>query len=96
MDDNVTQYGITKDLEAMKEIGLKGAQIFYIGGNAGIGRGTVDVVTRLAGCGGALPRKECDRLGTSIGFNQCGGCFGVWLAHGSARSCLCRSWHGAM
>ena len=32
MDDQVTQYGITKDLEAMKEIGLKGAQIFFIGG----------------------------------------------------------------
>jgi len=33
LDDHVTEYGITKDLEAMKRIGLKGAHITNIPGS---------------------------------------------------------------
>ena len=75
MDDNVTQYGITKDLEAMKEIGLKGAQIFYIGGNAAsegelsmLSPAWLDAVEHAA--------KECDRLGLRLGSTSAAGVSG--------------------
>lgn len=75
MDDNVTQYGISKDLEAMKEIGLKGAQIFYIGGNAAtegelsmLSPAWLDAVEHAA--------KECDRLGLRLGSTSAAGVSG--------------------
>ena len=75
MDDDVTQYGITKDLEAMKEIGLKGAQIFYIGGNSAaegemslLSPAWLDAVEHAA--------KECDRLGLKLGSMSAAGVSG--------------------
>ena len=75
MDDNVTQYGITKDLEAMKEIGLKGAQIFYIGGNAAeegkvsmLSPAWLDAVEHAA--------KESERLGLHLGSTSSAGVSG--------------------
>ena len=75
MDDGVTQYGITKDLEAMKEIGLKGAQIFYIGGNAAeegkvsmLSPAWLDAVEHAA--------KESERLGLHLGSTSSAGVSG--------------------
>ena len=75
MDDGVTQYGITKDLEAMKEIGLKGAQIFYIGGNEAeegemslLSPAWLDAVQHAA--------KECERLGLKLGSMSAAGVSG--------------------
>ena len=66
MDDEVTQYGITKDLEAMKEIGLKGAQIFFIGGNEAV-EGEMSLLSPAWLDAVEHAAKECERLGLKLG-----------------------------
>ena len=75
LDDQVTQYGITKDLEAMKEIGLKGAQIFFIGGKPAadgemsmLSPAWLDAVEHAA--------KESERLGLRLGSTSSAGVSG--------------------
>ena len=78
MDDKVTKEGITKDLEAMKRIGLKGAHITNIW-QGGLPDGTagnacvltphwLDLVEHAA--------KECQRLGLQLGMSSASGCSG--------------------
>jgi hypothetical protein len=78
MDDKVTKEGITKDLEAMKAIGLKGAHITNIW-QGGLPDGTagdacvltphwLDLVEHAA--------KECQRLGLQLGMSSASGCSG--------------------
>jgi len=78
MDDKVTKEGITKDLEAMKAIGLKGAHITNIW-QGGLPDGTAgnacvmtphwfDLVEHAA--------KECQRLGLQLGMSSASGCSG--------------------
>lgn len=78
LDDKVTKEGITKDLEAMKAIGLQGAQIINIG-QGGLPDGTygdacvltplwLDLVEHAA--------KECKRLGLQLGMSSASGCSG--------------------
>lgn len=71
MNGNVTKVGITKDLEAMKEAGIGGAQMF-----------TVDqsIPAGPAGYNGKLWReltawavKEADRLGIELCIHNCAG-----------------------
>jgi hypothetical protein len=78
MDDKVTKEGITKDLEAMKAIGLKGAHITNIDhgglpdrtyGNACVlTPHWLDLVEHAA--------KECQRLGLQLGMSSASGCSG--------------------
>ena len=75
MDDLVTKEGITKDLEAMKEVGLKGAQIFFIGGKPAADGGMsmlspvwFDSVEHAA--------KESKRLGLRLGSTSSAGVSG--------------------
>ncbi len=78
MDDKVTKEGITKDLEAMKRVGLKGAHITNIW-QGGLPDGTAgnacvmtphwfDLVEHAA--------KECQRLGLQLGMSSASGCSG--------------------
>lgn len=77
VNENVTEYGITKDLEAMKRIGLKGAQItnIYQGGppesqgeDVILSPAWLKAVTHAA--------KECERLGLTLGASSAAGCSG--------------------
>ena len=71
INENVTEDGITKDLEAMKRIGLKGAQItnIYQGGppeaqgeDVILSPAWLKAVTHAA--------KECERLGLTLGASS--------------------------
>jgi hypothetical protein len=77
INENVTEDGITKDLEAMKRIGLKGAQItnIYQGGppeaqgeDVILSPAWMKAVTHAA--------KECERLGLTLGASSAAGCSG--------------------
>lgn len=77
INENVTEYGITKDLEAMKRIGLKGAQItnIYQGGppeaqgeDVVLSPAWIKAVEHAA--------KECERLGLTLGASSAAGCSG--------------------
>jgi len=77
INENVTERGITKDLEAMKRIGLKGAQItnIYQGGppeaqgeDVILSPAWMKAVTHAA--------KECERLGLTLGASSAAGCSG--------------------
>lgn len=77
INENVTEDGITKDLEAMKRIGLKGAQItnIYQGGppeaqgeDVILSPAWLKAVTHAA--------KECERLGLKLGASSAAGCSG--------------------
>ncbi|QHI70743.1 glycosyl hydrolase [Tichowtungia aerotolerans] len=76
MNGNVTKYGITQDLEAMKRVGIGGFHLFNI--DAGIPRGPVDYwspewfsLLKYAG-------DEASRLNLEMTFHNCAG----WQAAG--------------
>ena len=77
IDDCVTKEGITKDLQAMSRIGLKGAHITNISGGKPeeeMGNACVlspywlEMVQHAA--------KECERLGLELGMSSASGCSG--------------------
>ena len=77
INENVTEHGITQDLEAMKRIGLKEAQItnIYQGGppeaqgeDVILSPAWLKAVTHAA--------KECERLGMKLGASSAAGCSG--------------------
>jgi len=79
INENVTQYGITKDLEAMKTMGYKGAHVVNLPqggaewtfGDDVIGSPVwMDKVEHAA--------KECERLGLELSIGSCAG----WVAGG--------------
>ena len=71
MNGNVTREGITADLEAMKHVGINGAQIFNVGVGTPKGPATVlgpqwlDLVQHAA--------TEADRLGMDLAMHNCPG-----------------------
>ena len=77
MNGNVSQEGITADLEAMKEIGLGGAQIFDI--DYGMPPGPVRFNTPEWRACVIHAAKECERLGLELVLNTASG----WSAAGA-------------
>ena len=78
IDDKVTKDGITKDLEAMKRIGLKGAHITNIW-QGGLPDGTAGDACVLTPHWLNLVEhaaKECERLGLQLGMSSASGCSG--------------------
>jgi hypothetical protein len=71
MDGNVTQEGITVDLEAMNRIGIGGALMMGVG--LGTPPGEVDFNSPLYRGMYAHAAKECVRLGMKLVFHQCDG-----------------------
>ena len=71
MSGNMTKEGMTKDLEAISEVGIGGILLFNIA--QGIPYGSItynspehhDILKHTA--------KECERLGLSFGFHNCAG-----------------------
>jgi hypothetical protein len=78
IDDKVTKDGITKDLEAMKRIGLKGAHITNIwqGGLPDGSAGDACVLTPHWFDLVEHAAKECERLGLQLGMSSASGCSG--------------------
>ncbi len=78
IDDKVTKEGITKDLEAMKRVGLKGAHITNIwqGGLPDGTAGPACVLTPLWLDLVEHAAKECQRLGLQLGMSSASGCSG--------------------
>ena len=77
--ENITKDGITKDLEAMKRIGLKGAHMANVGqgGPAELfGEDVLGSPLWLEKVEHAV--KECERLGLTFGMASCSG----WVAGG--------------
>jgi len=80
LSNNISKDGITKDLEAMKEIGLKGAQVF--GMPQGHPFGDVDYLTPEWMEMSEHAAKESARLGLDLGFSNaigCSGAGGPWI-----------------
>ena len=71
MNGNITKEGITADLEAMKKIGLGGAQIFDI--DYGIPRGKVDFASPAWFDCVKHAAKEARRLGLELALNTASG-----------------------
>ena len=71
MNGNVSKEGITADLEAMKEIGLGGAQIFDIG--YGMPRGKVDFASPEWFDCVKHAAMESKRLGLDLALNTASG-----------------------
>lgn len=71
MDGNVTKEGITADLEAMKEVGIGGAQMFTVA--QGIPKGPVDYMSPKWREMTAHAVKEAGRLGIELCFHNCAG-----------------------
>jgi hypothetical protein len=71
MNGNVTAEGITRDIEAMKSVGIRGFQIFQVG--TGLPRG--HIVYDSPGHLGLLKHaaKEADRLGMEFDIMNCPG-----------------------
>ena len=71
MNGNISEVGITRDLEAMKRVGVGGFQIFQVG--SGIPKGPVDYGSaehvRLI----AHAASEADRLGIEFAMHNCPG-----------------------
>lgn len=77
VNENITEYGITKDLEAMKRIGLKGAQITNIYQGGPPEAQGEDVVLSPAWIKAVQhAAKECERLGMTLGASSAAGCSG--------------------
>ena len=78
IDDKVSKEGITKDLEAMKAIGLKGAHITNIwqGGLPDGSAGNACVMTPHWFDLVEHAAKECQRLGLQLGMSSASGCSG--------------------
>ena len=80
MSNNISKEGITKDLEAMKEMGLKGTQVF--GMPQGRPFGDVDYLTPEWMEMSEHAAKESARLGLDLGFSNaigCSGAGGPWI-----------------
>jgi len=78
INDNITHDGITKDLEAMKRVGLKGAQIFNIqqgGHNATYGDEYINSPSWLDAIEHAA--KEAERIGLTLGMANAAGVSGA-------------------
>ncbi|MBI5864309.1 MAG: hypothetical protein HZB38_07365 [Planctomycetes bacterium] len=71
MNGNVTREGITADLEAMKRIGLGGAQIFNV--SEGIPEGSVGVMSPEWRAMVSHAVHEADRLGLELCMHNCAG-----------------------
>ncbi len=71
MDGNVTKEGITADLEAMKEVGIGGAQMFTVA--QGIPKGPVDYMSPLWREMTLHAIKEAGRLGIELCIHNCAG-----------------------
>jgi hypothetical protein len=71
MDGNVTKEGITADLEAMKEVGIGGAQMFTVA--QGIPKGPVDYMSPLWREMTVHAVKEAGRLGIELCLHNCAG-----------------------
>ena len=71
MDGNVTKEGITADLEAMKEVGIGGAQMFTVA--QGIPKGPVDYMSPLWRDLTVHAIKEAGRLGIELCIHNCAG-----------------------
>jgi len=77
LDDHVTEYGITKDLEAMKRIGLKGAHITNIPGSGpGVPTGDDYILSPSWFKAVEHAARECERLGLTLGMSSAAGCSG--------------------
>ena len=77
INENVTEYGITKDLEAMKRIGLKGAHItnIYQGGPPEA-QGEEVILSPAWFKAVEHAARECKRLGLTLGVSSAEGCSG--------------------
>ena len=71
MNGNISREGITADLEAMKRVGLGGAQIFNV--DCGIPEGPVKVMTPEWIQMMKHAVTEADRLGLELCMHNCGG-----------------------
>ncbi len=71
MDGNVTKEGITADLEAMKQAGIGGAQMFTVA--QGIPKGPVDYMSPLWREMTLHAVKEAGRLGIELCIHNCAG-----------------------
>lgn len=71
MDGNVTKAGITADLEAMKKVGIGGAQMFTVA--QGIPKGPVDYMSPKWREMTVFAVKEAARLGIELCIHNCAG-----------------------
>lgn len=71
INGNISKAGITADLEAMKKIGIGGAQIFNV--EVGIPEGKTPMMTPQWQEAMAFAFKEAKRLGIEICVHNCGG-----------------------
>jgi len=71
MDGNVTKEGITADLEAMKQVGIGGAQMFTVA--QGIPKGPVDYMSPAWREMTSHAIKEAGRLGIELCIHNCAG-----------------------
>ncbi|MCG3127650.1 MAG: hypothetical protein CHACPFDD_02517 [Phycisphaerae bacterium] len=81
MNGNVTREGITADLEAMKQIGLGGAQIFNV--SEAIPEGPISIMSPEWRALVQHAAKEADRLGIELCMHNCPGWSssgGPWVA----------------
>ena len=81
MDGNVSKEGITKDLEAMKQAGIGGFQMFDIGGY--LDKGPVDYMSPAWLDLVKFSISEADRLGLEVTIHNCAGWTssgGPWIA----------------
>jgi len=79
INETVSKEGITKDLEAMKRIGYKGAHMVNLpqgGENAAVGEDVLGTPVWMEKVVHAT--KECERLGLELSFGSCAG----WVAGG--------------
>lgn len=89
MDGNITKEGITADLEAMKEVGIGGAQLFHISQN--IPAGPVGYNSKIWRKMVAHAVKEADRLGIELCIHNCAGWSssgGPWITPENAMQVL--------
>lgn len=70
-NDNITKEGITADLEAMKRVGVGGAQIFNV--DVGVPAGPVKFMTPQWREMMKHAVKEADQLGIELCLHNCGG-----------------------
>ncbi len=71
MDGNITATGITKDLEAMAEVGIGGVQLFDVA--LGLPTGPVDYASPEWFALMQHAISEADRLGIEVCFHNCAG-----------------------
>ncbi len=71
MNGNISEIGITRDLEAMKRVGCSGFQIFQVG--TGIAKGPVDYGSPQHFALLRHAAREADRLGLEFAMHNCPG-----------------------